>query len=44
LNGQVAPLQPVIDTLLAKAPASRFATAQDAAQALRQVADSVRAA
>jgi len=44
LGGQVAPLQPIIDTLLAKVPAGRFASAHDAAQALRRVADSVRAA
>ncbi len=44
LTGSVALCQPIIDTLLAKRPAERYATAQDAGQALRQAAESARAA
>jgi DNA-binding response OmpR family regulator len=44
LNGQAASWQPIIDHLLAKLPSGRYATASEAADALRQAADSARAA
>jgi CheY-like chemotaxis protein len=44
LPAQVAAWQPLIDTLLAKRPAERYGNAGEAEQALRQAADTARAA
>jgi tRNA A-37 threonylcarbamoyl transferase component Bud32/CheY-like chemotaxis protein len=44
LPAQVAAWQPIIDTLLAKRPAERYGSAGEAENALRQAADTARAA